>query len=66
MKRGLTKVLPEAIIVGMISLIAYYILRRLGVKNSLNSFLIGFLLHLGFEYSPIGNINELWCRSVFT
>lgn len=66
MKRALTTVLQEAIIIGIISLVSYYILKQLNVNIYLNTFLIGFLLHLMFEYSPIGNINEMWCRSVFT
>jgi len=25
----------------------------------------GALIHLLFEYSPIGNINEKWCKIIF-
>lgn len=65
MTRAITTVVPEATIIGFLSLVSYYILKKLGATNYVSAFLVGFLLHLIFEYSPVGNINELWCRSVF-
>ena len=65
MGRAITTVFPEAIIVGLLSYVAYYILTLAGASIELSSFLVGFFLHLLFEYSPFGNINEIWCRATF-
>ena len=65
MGRAITTVFPEAIIVGLLSYVGYYMLTSAGASIALSSFLVGFLLHLLFEYSPFGNINEIWCRATF-
>ena len=65
MGRAISTVFPEAIIVGLLSYVAYYILTLAGASIALSSFLVGFLLHLLFEYSPFGNINEILCRATF-
>lgn len=65
MGRAITTVFPEAIIVGLLSYVGYYLLKAAGASIALSSFLVGFLLHLLFEYSPFGNINEIWCRATF-
>jgi hypothetical protein len=48
-----------------LSYVGYYMLKAAGASIALSSFLVGFLLHLLFEYSPFGNINEIWCRATF-
>jgi len=65
MRRAVSTVLTEATVIGAISVLFYYILRRLGFKGLVNSFLIGFLLHLSFEYFPKRNLNEWWCKKTF-
>lgn len=51
MKRS---VLFEALVVGLINLLMFISIRALLPK-----------IHLLFEYSPFGNINEKWCRATF-
>lgn len=65
MRRAVSTVLTEAIVIGAISILFYYILLKLGFKGLVNSFLIGFLLHLSFEYFPTGNLNKWWCKKTF-
>ena len=67
MGRSLKTTLPEATFIGLLSVVMYYILKfGAGVSDvNLSNFLLGFLLHLMFEYSPFGNINEMWCRATF-
>ena len=57
----------EAIVVGIINLLIFVMLRRFtNIKNILMIvFLSGIFIHLGFEYSPFGNLNEKWCKLTF-
>lgn len=60
-------VIFEAIVVGIINLLLFMMLRRFtNIQNIfLVIFLCGVLIHLGFEYSPFGNLNEKWCKLTF-
>ena len=49
MGRAITTVFPEAIIVGLLSYVAYYSLTLAGASIELSSFLVGFLLHSNFD-----------------
>lgn len=64
-RRALTTVATEATVIGLMSLSFYYILKYFKVNTALALFLVGFLLHMGFEFSPFGNLNEIWCRQTF-
>jgi len=65
MKRG--PVIFEAILVGLINLLTFVIIRALLPKVHIFTqlVLVGALIHLFFEYSPFGNLNESWCRATF-
>ena len=60
-------VLFESILVGMINLLMFVIIRALIPKVHLFTQLIltGISIHLMFEFSPFGNLNEKWCRATF-
>jgi len=64
MKRS---VLFEALVVGLINLLMFISIRALLPKTHLLAQLVlsGIAIHLLFEYSPFGNINEKWCRTTF-
>lgn len=64
MKRS---ILGEATIVGLINLLVFMIIRALIPKVHLFTQLIltGISIHLMFEFSPFGNLNEKWCRATF-
>ena len=64
MKRS---ILGEAIIVGLINLLVFMFIRALIPKVHLFTQLIltGISIHLMFEFSPFGNLNEKWCRATF-
>jgi len=64
MKRS---VLFEAMVVGLLNLLMFISIRALLPKIHIFTQIImsGVALHLLFEYSPLGNINEKWCRSTF-
>ena len=51
-------VLLEAVVVGIINLLLFMMLKRFtNLKNVfMIVFLCGVLVHLGFEYSPFGNL----------
>ena len=60
-------VIFEAILVGLINLMMFVSIRALLPKIHLFTQLIlsGIAIHLLFEFSPFGNINEMWCRATF-
>lgn len=64
MKRA--PIIFEAILVGLINLMMFVIIRA-SMKLHLFTQLIltGIVVHLFFEYSPFGNLNESWCRATF-
>lgn len=65
MKRS--SVLLEALVIGLLNLILFVSLRALIPKVHLFAQLIltGALIHMFFEFSPFGNLNEKWCRATF-
>ena len=65
MKRS--PVLFEAPVVGLINLLMFVTIRALMPKTHLFAQLIltGAMIHVFFEYSPFGNLNEKWCRATF-
>jgi hypothetical protein len=65
MKRS--SVLLEALVIGLFNLILFVSLRALIPKAHLFAQLIltGALIHVFFEFSPFGNLNEKWCRATF-
>ena len=65
MKRS--PVLFEALIVGLINLLMFVSIRAVMPKVHLFPLLVltGALIHVFFEFSPFGNLNEKWCRATF-
>ena len=62
-KRPVTTVLTEAAFIGAINL-GLYILVSKYMKGPWALVITGALIHLLFEYSPFGNINERWCKYI--
>ena len=62
-RRPVTTVLTEAAFIGAINL-GLYILVSKYVKDPWALVITGALIHLLFEYSPFGNINERWCKYI--
>ena len=60
-------VIFEAILVGLINLLVFVSIRALLPKVHIFTQLIlsGMAIHLLFEFSPFGNLNEKWCRATF-
>jgi hypothetical protein len=59
--RPFTSVLVEAILIGILTLVIYTGVTKF-VKDSRALILTGALVHLFFEYSPMGNLNERYCK----
>ena len=60
-----TTVLMEALFIslllqGLVMGLTKFVYKGMGVL-----ILAGALIHLLFEYSPFGNINEKWCKMIF-
>ena len=39
--------------------------KNVTITKSNNLIIAGALVHLVFEYSPLGNLNEKWCKIIF-
>jgi len=59
--RPISTVLFEAILIGILTLIIYMIVSKY-MKGPGALVVVGALAHLFFEYSPIGNLNERYCK----
>jgi len=57
----------EAIVIGIINYMIYWIITTVGPKLNTPLILVmcGALIHLLFEYSPVGNLNKWWCYNTF-
>lgn len=62
-RRPFTTVLFEAIFIGLLNLALYLLVSKF-VKGVWVLIITGALIHLLFEYSPFGNINEKWCKYI--
>lgn len=60
-------VLFEALMVGLINLLMFVSIRAVMPKVHLFAQLVvtGAMIHMFFEFSPFGNLNEKWCRATF-
>jgi hypothetical protein len=59
--RPFSLVLIEAILIGILTLLIYTGVTKF-VKDTRALVLTGALVHLFFEYSPMGNLNERYCK----
>jgi membrane-bound ClpP family serine protease len=65
MKRQLSTVLLEALFIGVLLHVLVLGITKKLYKGKWVLVLAGALIHLLFEYSPFGNINEKWCKMIF-
>ena len=63
--RPVTTVLTEALFIGLLLQLLVMGLMKFGYKGTGVLIIAGALIHLLFEYSPFGNINEKWCKIIF-
>jgi hypothetical protein len=63
--RAFTTVLMEALFIGLLLQGLVMSLTKFVYKGMGVLILAGALIHLLFEYSPFGNINEKWCKMIF-
>jgi hypothetical protein len=63
--RPVTTVLMEALFIGLMLQILVTGLMKFVYKGTGVLIIAGALIHLLFEYSPFGNINEKWCKIIF-
>jgi hypothetical protein len=63
--RPVTSVLPEALLIGIMLHVLVMGLTKYVYKGAGVLIISGALIHLLFEYSPFGNINEKWCKMIF-
>jgi hypothetical protein len=63
--RAFTTVLMEALFIGLLLQGLVMGLTKFVYKGMGALILAGALIHLLFEYSPFGNINEKWCKMIF-
>jgi len=65
--RPLSTVIFEALVIGILNLLIFTTVKKLGGALDTKWTLIaaGALIHLLFEFSPVGNLNLWWCRSTF-
>jgi len=63
--RAVTSVLLEALLIGVMLQVLVMGLTKYVYKGTGVLIISGALIHLLFEYSPFGNINEKWCKMIF-
>jgi|TARA_B100001173_G_scaffold311089_1_gene327355 hypothetical protein len=63
--RPVTTVILEALIIGIMLQLIFMGVTRFVYKGTGVLILSGALIHLLFEYSPLGNMNEKWCKIIF-
>lgn len=63
--RQFTTVLMEALLIGLMLQVLFMGLTKYIYKGTGALIISGALIHLLFEYSPFGNINEKWCKMIF-
>jgi len=65
--RPLSTVMFEAMVIGILNLVLITTLKKLGgaMDTKWAHVSAGALIHLLFEFSPVGNLNLWWCRSTF-
>jgi len=63
--RPVTTVLLEAFFIGLMLQVLVMSLTKFIYKGTGVLIISGALIHLLFEYSPFGNINEKWCKMIF-
>ena len=63
--RQFTTVLMEALFIGLMLQVLFMGLTKYIYKGTGALTISGALIHLLFEYSPFGNINEKWCKMIF-
>lgn len=63
--RPFTTVLMEALFIGLMLQFLFMSLTKYIYKDTGALIISGALIHLLFEYSPFGNINEKWCKIIF-
>jgi hypothetical protein len=59
--RPFSSVLIEAILIGLLTLFIYTGVSKY-IKDTRALVITGALVHLFFEYSPLGNLNERYCK----
>ena len=65
-RRDKITVALEAVFIGILNYMIFTFVSTMGVKNTGRALVLaGALIHLGFEYSPVGNINKRWCEVTF-
>tara|TARA_B100000073_G_scaffold19102_1_gene15194 strand:+ start:89 stop:397 length:309 start_codon:yes stop_codon:yes gene_type:complete len=65
-RRDKITVALEAVFIGLLNYMIFTFVSTMGVKNTGRALVLaGALIHLGFEYSPVGNINKRWCEVTF-
>jgi len=55
----------EALFIGLMLQILFMGLTKYIYKGAGVLIIVGALIHVLFEYSPFGNINEKWCKIIF-
>ena len=63
--RQFTTVLMEALFIGLMLQVLFTGLTKYIYKGTGALIMSGALIHLLFEYSPFGNINEKLCKMIF-
>jgi len=63
--RKTSTVLAEAIFIGILNYVIFTFLHGQIKHTTVSLLLAGALIHLGFEYSPVGNVNREWCAVTF-
>jgi len=63
--RAVTSVLLEALLIGVMLQVLVMGLTKYVYKGAGVLIISGALIHILFEYSPFGNINEKWCKMIF-
>jgi len=63
--RSFTTVLMEALFIGVMLQLIVMGLTKFVYKGTGMLIIAGALIHLLFEFSPFGNMNEKWCKMIF-
>ncbi len=63
--RPVSTVLLEALTIGVILQLLFWAITKYLYNGVGVLIIVGALIHVLFEFSPFGNINEKWCKVIF-
>jgi len=63
--RPVSTVILEALTIGVILQLLFWAITKYLYNGTGVLIIVGALIHVLFEFSPFGNLNEKWCKIIF-